>query len=771
MSGQTLVAEGAALSLGMAPFDYSVAALANGDLYVAWSVSSSGGYAYQLFGQEFTSSGSAVGARQDLSNGYAGADAYGRPVSGFAVPAVAALPDGHIALTFNQDSGVGEQYGSGTEFYLLGAAGSPYLTRTLSSDSVANRLVALGDSDSLVIYQPSAAGSHVVVQAYTPSGAAIAASANTSLTSLPAAAAAVGASGFVIGQGTTIDYFDGVSYRSPATTAYAVTGAAQLSNGQVILAESPGGDSASIYVQAFDPATDTVGAARLIYTGAPAGVGAQVLATPDGGYVLDWGDDYWGSGAGLYVSASGQVGPAFSTIGLLQETPSGQLFATSSNQGANLAVQFYALQAGSSGTEAFQAAQPSSPGWSTAGWTSAAVLANGDLALTVVQNHQATVQIYDAASHGVATVGLAGYGWSGAGAPTITDLPVGGFYEVGYAGSANYEIYNANNQAVFFHNQWSSPTGAFTPLANGGYVTTDSAANTFGLFDAHNNNIGWLSLPSNAAGTPMVHALAGGGFVFTYAGSSAFDAYDASGNLLGQGVLGASASTMATGLGALSNGGFVEAWLSADGGRQGLPTTLELQAFDASGHAVTSALQVTQDLDPWHTAFQVQAHADGSAALLWSQGGGVFVAEYADDAVGPASAALAGQLSTTVAIELKGDAIGFAWFQNGHAWAEVMDPSTGAAHAADLGAASSLDLSSLHALATDHGGLAVSWRGASGVQGAVLDPDGHLGPLAGLQGDLLGVNSAGQAVAVHGDAGFPAQVQPYILNDGLFWTH
>jgi hypothetical protein len=420
---------------------------------------------------------------------------------------------------------------------------------------------------------------------------------------------------------------------------------------------------------------------------------------------------------------------------------------------------------------------------SSIGWTGAAILSNHEVAVVDIQAGQygsttAAEQTYSwdrTLDHSTSLQGYAGVGQTLT--PTISALPVGGFYQVGYAGSTDYEIYNGNGQLVFQHNQYTSPTAALAPLVNGGYVTTDSGGGVFGLFDANNNNVGWISMPSNAAGAPIVTGLTEGGFAFTYAGSGALDVFSASGNLLGAGSLGATASSFASATAALSNGQLLDVWLSPDGGQYGLATTIELQAFDSSGNAKFAPIQVAQDLDPWHTAFLAQAHSDGSAAVLWSQGGGIFGAEYANGLVGQTYAALAGDLATTNVIQLPNDTVGLTWVQNGDAWAEIFNPATGSVERADLGAATG-DFSTVHALALNSGDMAVSWHTGAGVQGQVLTAAGHLASSPTLlMGDLVGVMSVYGNVGVGVTVADDGHGQPFFqylsisdYHDG-FWVH
>jgi hypothetical protein len=405
----------------------------------------------------------------------------------------------------------------------------------------------------------------------------------------------------------------------------------------------------------------------------------------------------------------------------------------------------------------------------SAGWTSGAVLANHAIAIVAAQDggygsHVGAEQTYDGSGHETASTALRGYAPPGQPlTPEVTSLGEGGYYQVNYAGSTDYEIYNAADQQVFVHNVWSNANGHFTALANGGYVVTDFPGQVMGLFDSANHNVGWFGLSGS---TPeSIVARADGGFDFVY--SDHVLGYNAQGTLDVNSHLGFPPSQFASAAAALGGGVIGEVWLSPFEGQNGLATSIFFERIQSGPEL--RAIPVAQDLDPWHTSFALQAHADGSAAILWSAGGGVFAAEYANGAVGPSNQALAGALSTTVAIQLPDDMIGFAWFQNGDAWAEIFDPTTGVGHSADLGAASSLDISSLHALATASGGMAVSWHGASGVLGATLDGSGHASAAMNLPGDFLGVDAMGHAVTLHDQGGTPV-LQTYAANDGLFWA-
>jgi hypothetical protein len=402
------------------------------------------------------------------------------------------------------------------------------------------------------------------------------------------------------------------------------------------------------------------------------------------------------------------------------------------------------------------------------GWTSAAVLANDALAIVGSQDggygsHVGAERTYDASGHETASASLMGYAAPGQTlTPEIVSLGQGGFYEVAYPGSTDYEIYNGADQRVFVHNAWSNANGQFTALANGGYLVTDFPDHVMGLYDSQGNNTAWIGLPGSAP--EDIVARADGGFDFIYANQIL--GYDAQGRQDLDTTPGVAMSSFATAATALTGDVIGQVWLSADGGQDGLPTSIRFQVH-GPGYPGARAMQVAQDLDPWHTTFALQAHADGSAAILWSASGGVFAAEF-NGSVGPASQALAGDLSTTVAIQLPDDMVGFAWLQNGDVWAEIFNPSTGTGHSADLGASNG-DFSGLHALATASGGMAVSWHGSNGVLGAELSATGQASAAMTLPGDFLGIDNLGHAVTLHDQGGTPV-LQTYAASDGLFWV-
>jgi hypothetical protein len=513
----------------------------------------------------------------------------------------------------------------------------------------------------------------------------------------------------------------------------------------------------------------------------PVGGQASIYALPDGGFVAAWADGPpFSSGPGRMVirefDASGNpVQDSTDLGGLLSGAPSVQVTAD-----GHYVVSWNSFQGAQQQT--FLESAPPLAGDPTnllgdstatlsasADWTGAVVLSDHALAVVGAQDggwgsHVGAVQVYDPAGDLTGSVSGIGYGAADAAfTPQITALGAGGLYEVSFVGSTDYYVFDAAGQQVWAHNAYTSPNVSVVPLTSGGYVLADFPDQYMGLFDAWGNNTAWVSLAGY--GQPSQTAsLSDGGVALGFGNSLA--AFNAQGQVEYSGHLGAAGSGFASQLTALANGQVGEVWLSPDGGQYGLPTTVMFQTFGPNG--ASGALVLGQDLDPWHTSFTVQAHADGSAAILWSEGGAIFGAEFGAGSSG-AHAAMVGDLSSTLAIQLPYDTVGLVQLVGGDVLAEIFDPASGRVTRADLGAASG-DLSTVHALATANGGLAVSWQGASGTLGAVMDPWGQVGPILSLPGGLLGVDGQGRAVTLH-DAGGQPVLQTYALNDnGLFWA-
>jgi hypothetical protein len=516
-------------------------------------------------------------------------------------------------------------------------------------------------------------------------------------------------------------------------------------------------------------------------TDLPVAGSAQLYALPDGGFLAAWVEAPPFGGAPGRVAIqefdpSGHPTTPTQDLGaVVQGTPAVQVTADGhyvvswiAPSGASQAVfQDAAAPLGSSDPWPVPAQTQTLA--ASAGWTGAAVLSNHALAVVAAQDngygsHAAGVQVYDAAGNLAGSASGVGYGAAGeAFAPQVTALPAGGFYEVSFPGSSDYVIFNAANQAVFSHNAYTSGDGAFIPLTSGGYAVADFTNQVVGLFDGSGANTAWTSL-AGLGPTDQIASLSDGGFALGYANSVV--GFDSAGQVEFSSALGAHGSAFASQMTALADGRVAEVWLSPDGGQDGLPTTIAFQVFGPQG--TSGALVLGQDLDPWHTTFAIQAHADGSAAILWSEGGGIFGAAYGAGQSG-AHAALAGDLASTIAIPLAYDNVGLVYLQGGDVWAEVFNPASGAVTRADLGASAG-DLSTIHALATADGGVAVSWHGAAGVVGTEMDPWGNVGHATSLPGDFLGVDAQGHAITLH-DAGGQPVLQTYALSGGgLFWA-
>jgi hypothetical protein len=114
------------------------------------------------------------------------------------------------------------------------------------------------------------------------------------------------------------------------------------------------------------------------------------------------------------------------------------------------------------------------------------------------------------------------------------------------------------------------------------------------------------------------------------------------------------------------------------------------------------------------------------------------------------------------------DEVGFAFMADGRAWAEILNPATGAKVLADLGAATG-DATSLHALATVDGALAVSWHDGTQVLASLLSPSGAASSTVSIGGDFVGVDASGHAVVLSDNGHGVPVLQSYTTLGGLFW--
>jgi Ca2+-binding RTX toxin-like protein len=251
-----------------------------------------------------------------------------------------------------------------------------------------------------------------------------------------------------------------------------------------------------------------------------------------------------------------------------------------------------------------------------------------------------------------------------------------------------------------------------------------------------------------------IEPLGDGGFVFSYAGSAQLDRYSFSGGVHATLQL-ASAPKGAPAVVGFSDLVTEAAWVSSSG-------ALELQGFGPTGTAMGSAVTVASSVSATSQPQLLATGVSDDSVLLWSAGGSVYGAGYngvtASAAVALAPVALSG---VTDAVLSNGD-LALSWVEtdNGvqNAWVEVLNPTTMTVSAKqELGVATG----SIHLLALAGGGFAESWRTGGRVEAIAYDGLGHYGSETAVSGDFLGVNSAGQAVAVAINASGQATLQAY----------
>lgn len=792
----------------------SAAVLDNGDYLVSWSISNTpGGSASQSAFELFDHSGASLGGEQfNSSLRQTSALALG---GGFAL--IGQASNGHLEAQF-YDGGGAAQGG------LVDLVTPPPVPQGAATNLTVDGTARLANGDFVVTWTETDSypyemnnPQNLMMQVFDPSGHPV----NAPVTVLGsgtidgpfgASVAALAGGGFAevwVQQGQAREQIydaSGHAVGSTLTLGNAAAGdqlaVVGLSDGSSVVAWA-GGALDYVHVSA----DGTAGALHTLQTGNyPSYVGAAALA--GGGYVISWTDggyatdQFIASEHAQAFNASDQTVGAAATLasGLNLVGPSavavdssGHALVAWSNtfvgqpevgeeQAVLLDVSSGAVAPVSPTSEQLVAFGSAVTLSGAAGWTSAAVLANHDLAVVGAQagayGSQTGFEVtYDASGNETASTSLMGY--SGAGETLTPEVSAlggsdfdygsgfgGAYYQVNYAGSTDNEVYNAGDHQVSFQNQYTSQTGVVAPMEGYGYMKVDTSTGAYGIFDSNDNNIAWGQL---RAAPEVINGDTSSGLAIGYANSTAIDFFYGGGSLQGTATLGASNSSFAMAIAGSARTGTQVVWLSADGGQDGLATSIDFQSVGVNGSG--PVVSVAQDLDPWHTVFRVQADDSVTTNVLWSEGGGVFGAQVdtQTNAVSAVHAAVAGDLSTTVTTALVGDTVGLAWMQNGDAWAEIFNPATGAVERVDLGAATG-DFTSLHLLATINGGMAVSWHEGSEVLGAVLSSSGALGPTTVLPGDLLGVDTHGHALTVH-DVGGNAVLQAVGINDTLFWVH
>ncbi len=423
------------------------------------------------------------------------------------------------------------------------------------------------------------------------------------------------------------------------------------------------------------------------------------------------------------------------------------------------------IQAADSGTELAGAS----------GYADSVMLTTGQIALTAAEQvaggggQTGAGLEYDSGTGAQdgATITLQGYASPGGTMdPTITALP-GGYWAVTYEGQGapgDFEVYNSNGQAVFTYNpQFSQGTPEFYPMASSGYVVTNPAWS--GQFAFVTGSGAWDWIPDQAVnGSPTtpsgIEALSNNGFVAWYQGSTELDVYSSTGAKVASAMLGASNSSFAMNLAALSGGDFATAWLQQPAAGSS-NWELTFQTFGATGAPITTATGVAVDQDPWHTQIEVLAGANTEQAiLLWSQGGALWGVEAQGSAIGTPTALLAGSLDATKAVALSNGDIALAWIETDsgvrHVWADVINPATMTGVLQELGQGDS----DLHLVAVG-AGFAASWQSAGQYEARGYDGAGNYGPVASVSGDFIGVDAAGQIVAVGPDGHGGALLQHY----------
>lgn len=411
----------------------------------------------------------------------------------------------------------------------------------------------------------------------------------------------------------------------------------------------------------------------------------------------------------------------------------------------------------------------------SAGWTSATMLADGDLVLVSSINegwgsHGAQGMIYDPATGDQIGSNISLYGYAPPGAtmdPQVTAMP-GSFWQVSFAGQGapqGFDVYDSAGKSAFFDNQYTQGHPTFTPLSTGDHVMTDPTQTQFAVVTS-GNIWTWYSDPTvngQVTAPSEVHALTNGGFYFTYAGQTQLDVFDSTGAHDMQGQLGAPVSSFAMASTPLPDGQFGVAWLSppADGS---FNMQLTFQLFDSNGAALTQATSVATDADPWHTQMKVlSSDTPDAALLLWSKGGAISGAYAEGSTVGPAQVLIVGDLDHTTQTSLTNGDVLLTWLQKDNGvqdlWAEVLNPSTMQAQQQQLGPADG----NVSVVALANGAYAVSWHLGSQIEARGYDGEGDYGPTTTVAGDFVASDSAGHVVSIYDDANGNAVLQHYAM--------
>lgn len=411
------------------------------------------------------------------------------------------------------------------------------------------------------------------------------------------------------------------------------------------------------------------------------------------------------------------------------------------------------------------------------GYTDAAMTTAGQIVLTTSNAlqggaHTGSGDLYDSVTSAQDGSPVALQGFAPAGDtmdPQITPL-AGGYWQVSYAGAGapqDLEVYNASGTLVFDYNQsFTQGDPLFSPLTGSGFVVTDPSYNHEFLYVTGGGAWDWLpeQQVNGAYANPSgIVPLTDNDFVAWYQGSSEIDLYNTAGTKTAV-ALGAPASTFAMDVAALPNGAFGVAWLAQpSAGSSNYELTFE--TFDASGAALTSAVGVAQDFDPYHSQIEVMPTGlANQAILMWSQGGNVEAVTATGSSVGSASSIITGTLDQYTATSLGNGDIVLDWFQSQNGvnslMVDVINASTLQGSIQDLGPASG----DAHLVAVGNGGFAASWMLNGQYEARGYDGKGDYGPVASVTGDFVGVDSQGQIVAVGPDGHGGAMMQHYSVS-------
>jgi beta-glucanase (GH16 family) len=212
--------------------------------------------------------------------------------------------------------------------------------------------------------------------------------------------------------------------------------------------------------------------------------------------------------------------------------------------------------------------------------------------------------------------------------------------------------------------------------------------------------------------------------------------------------------------------------LRVDGAVTAGQPALTTETFADDGTAVTTRHVAHLSTDPAHASSSELSAAGAKALLIWDQGGAIQAA-YKDGSSIGASVTLA--TGTIAGTQMSGSFLSdgkvlVTWVQTDggvqHVWAEIVDPSTMSLARQELGAGSG----DVHVTATAHGGFAVSWTDGSGVDARGYDGYGYYGDVVSAQGQVAGINAAGEVVVSWSD-GSGQHSQLYDLLDDPFNNH